>query len=415
MELRNYYIFLVYKGISKEINTPKDFDELKKSFFKQFNEDENIFFNFSYLTFKNKNIDFEKLKEKKEVNPKNKPTIYVERSKNFSNPQKIKLLSTFTTNAFNSNGMNNTFCIFKNRFNTIILLYAKKRTIISYNLINNQKINEYKNAHCNNIINCNHYYDKKNNKHLIMSISEEDNNLKIWNYSNFKCLCNIVGIMSKGDVYSACFLNYKNNILFIVDNFYVNWGVTEPIKVYNLNGCTIKQIGDSNSDTYFIDTYIDSKKSKYYIITTNFGYIKSYDYEENKTYYKYCDYDNWGHKSAVINETDESVNIIESSGDGNIRIWNFHSGILLKKIKVSNKPLYSICLWSDKNIFVSCEDKTIRLINITTEETKKILCDVNINNIIMTLKKYYIPIYGECLISQGKENEQIKIFNNRSI
>ena len=415
MKSRNYYIFLVYKGISKKINTPKNFDELKKSFFKEFNEDKNRLFNFSYLTSKNKNIDFIQLK-KKRYQSNNKPIIYVESSKNFSNPQKIKLLSTLTTDAFNSYGMNNTFCIFKYHFNTIILLYAKKNTIISYNIVNNQKINEYKNAHCNNIINFKHYYDKKNNRHLIMSISEEDNNLKIWNYSNFKCLCNIVKIMSGGDVLSACFLNYKNNILFIVDNFYVTYAsIPEPIKVYNWEGSLIKEIEDSNSDTYFIDTYYDSKKSKYFIITTNPGYIKSYDYEENKTYYNYSDNDIWGHRSAVICETYKSVKIIESSDNGNIRVWNFHSGKLIKKIKVSNKPLYSICLWSNEDIFVSCEDKTIRLINLITGKKKIIICDKNINNIIMTLKKYYIPIYGECLISQGKENEQIKIFNNRRI
>ena len=65
MKSRNYYIFLVYKGISKKINTPKNFDELKKSFFKEFNEDKNRLFNFSYLTSKNMNIDFIQLKKKK--------------------------------------------------------------------------------------------------------------------------------------------------------------------------------------------------------------------------------------------------------------------------------------------------------------------------------------------------------------
>ena len=37
------------------------------------------------------------------------------------------------------------------------------------------------------------------------------------------------------------------------------------------------------------------------------------------------------------------VKLIESCVDGNIRIWNFHSGLFLQKIKVSDKPIFDFC------------------------------------------------------------------------
>ena len=100
--------------------------------------------------------------------------------------------------------------------------------------------------------------------------------------------------------------------------------------------------------------------------------------------------------------------MIESSMDGNIRIWNFHSGELLNKIKVCDKGLNGICLWNDENLFVGCEDKTIKLINLN-----KLLIIKNLdghNNSVINIKKIIHPKYGECLISQGSDIDKIKLW-----
>ena len=49
-----------------------------------------------------------------------------------------------------------------------------------------------------------------------------------------------------------------------------------------------------------------------------------------KKYHKYCDNDNKDHNSIIINDTEEIVKLIESCEDGNIRIWDFNEGHLLK-------------------------------------------------------------------------------------
>ena len=104
--------------------------------------------------------------------------------------------------------------------------------------------------------------------------------------------------------------------------------------------------------------------------------------------------------------------MIESSFDGNIRIWDFHSAILLNKIKVSeNGWLFGICLWDNEHLFVACGDKTIKIINI---KKNLILSKLNeFKNKVLSIQKLKHPHFGECFISQGYEKEQIKMFINK--
>ena len=112
----------------------------------------------------------------------------------------------------------------------------------------------------------------------------------------------------------------------------------------------------------------------------------------------------------IIYNNKNIVKLIESVCDGNIRVWNFHTGKLLQKINVSNFRLYGLCLWNEDYIFVGCEDKSIKLIEVKTGKIVKILNDHNQD--VVTIRKIYIPQYGECLLSQGWNEETIKIWCN---
>ncbi len=162
-------------------------------------------------------------------------------------------------------------------------------------------------------------------------------------------------------------------------------------------------------ETNFIDIYYDNILSKIYIITGNDGFIKSYDYAKNIIYHKYYDNDNNNnnHISIIINEQ----KLIDSSFDGNIRIWNFHSGELLNKIKIGNVNLFSICLWNNEYLIIGTEDNKIKILNLKTGIILKSLIDCN--NSVLCIKKFFHPKYGECLISEGLCNEQIKIWVNK--
>ena len=243
-----------------------------------------------------------------------------------------------------------------------------------------------------------------------MSISRNENNIKIWNIKNWECLLNINNINKVGYIYSACFFNENNQMYVITSNRNLN-GNPEAIKIFNVNGQKIKEINNSNDHTFYIDTYYDKILNKNFIITGNFGYVKTYDYNKNELYYKYddnkCYNEDRFHCSLIVKNNEKIIKIIESSGDGFIRIWNFHSGILLDKIKIGTR-LYSICLWNDNYLFVGCQDNSIKLIELNNKLIVKSFSGHN--NWVLTLKKIFHPIYGECLLSQNWGLSQIKIW-----
>ena len=170
----------------------------------------------------------------------------------------------------------------------------------------------------------------------------------------------------------------------------------------------------SNESTFFIDVYYDSISKKNFILTGNENYVKSYDYNSNsanKLYHKYYENNNGSHKSVIINDKQKIIKLIESCIDGSIRVWNFHSGLLLIKINVNYNWLYGLCLWNSNYIFVGCNDKTIKAVEINNGLISKSF--VAHSSKVITIKKFIHPKYGECLISQGFINDQIKIWINK--
>ena len=331
----------------------------------------------------------------------------------YSNPEEIKFLKDLTNDSFSYLHLDNSFIIFKSINNILYLVYStEEKSIICYNLINNKKINEIKNAHTSYITLFRHFLDEINKRNVIISLSAFNNNIKLWNIKQWECIYNFENVNNIGFLYSACFFNIKNNNYIFSSNF--NFAECEFIKMFDFNGNKINEINDSNEKTYFIDIYYDKYFNKNYIITGNEGYVKSYDYIQNKAYYKYNDKDNNKHYSVIIIEKNKITELIESSYDGTIRIWNFHSGELLKKIQISKDELYGLCLWNNDNLFVGCEDRSIRLIEL---DTGKIIKNLNGHkNSVITIKKINHPQYGICLISQACEENKIKMWvNNNNI
>ena len=305
--------------------------------------------------------------------------------------------------------LDNTFCVFESIDKILYLIYGNKyRSIISFNIIDSKKINEIKNAHESYITNFRHYLDINNKRDLIITISADDNNVKLWNIVNLELLVDIQNINKDGLLYSSCFLK-DNSQIYIISSNYDYSGNCEPIKLFDFNGNYIKDINSSEDKTYFIDSYHDEKLDINYIITGNKNDVKVYDFEKDDLYKKYDDNDNKGHYSIVVYNKDDIIKLIESSDDKNIRIWNFHTGQLINKINVSNKYcLNGICLWDHEYIFVGCYDKKIKLLNINKGILVKNISGHNSR--VLTIKKIVHPIYGKCLISQSWDNK-IKLWS----
>ena len=290
------------------------------------------------------------------------------------------------------------------------LIYTNKnRSIIALDVINYQKINEIKNPHCNVITNFRHFLDTINNRDLVLSISEKECHIKLWDIKNFECLLDIKKIYEGGRLISACFLKENNQNYIITSKLNYSFE-SELIKVYDFNGKKIKSIPLSKDETVFIDSYYDNKLSKNFIFTCNKGHIKSFDFQKNKLYHKYYEKNNNKyHFSAVVFSKEIITKLIASCADGIIRIWNFHSGEILNKMKVvDRKVIYGICLWNNEYLFIGCEDKII-ILNLEKIIIKKISGH---NYKVVTIKKIKHPKYGECLLSQGYGKDGIKLWLN---
>ena len=372
------------KEINKEINSKNDLG-IKKNEISESN-----IFNDNYK----KNNDIQNNNEINKIEKK-------------FNPNNIQLLNNLTKDSYSDYALDNTFTVFISIDNIIYLVYSNiKKSIIAYNILDNKKINEIKNAHSRDITNFRHFLDIFNKRDLILSISLSNNNLKLWNIATFECLLNLENINKSGSLFSACLLS-ENNTNYVITS--CAYGNNETIKIFNMNNIKIKEINESNDSVYFIDTFYDNILSKCYIIIGCNGFIKSFDYNNNQIYKKYNDNDNNRHCSIIININEEKVKIFDSSFDGNLRIWDFHEGNLLDKIKIcDNSWLFGLCLWDNEHLLIGCGDKSIKIVEL---KNRTINAKLNVfNNKVLCIKKLIHPLYGECLITQGYEKEQIKIF-----
>ena len=305
----------------------------------------------------------------------------------------------------------NSFCVFKTIDDKYILICSEGFSILSYNILNNQKINEITNAHNNSHISkFRHHLDKKNRRDLLMSISDYDNTIKLWNLKKWECIHTFKEIYPKNRLYSACFLNHeKDNNIYIVSSSFAeltNKKDIYPIKVFDLEGKIIKDINDSqNKLTMFVDYFYDKKLCKHYILSCNGNYVVSYDFDDNKIYHEYnagtVNKINVG-SSIAINDREDVVQLIHSNlSDTKIKIYDFHKGTTLKTI-YGGARVYEVCLWDSEYLFVGNRDD-IKLINIKEGKIVKSIANSNAGGLnYIGVKLLDHPQYGKCLITQAQ-------------
>lgn len=67
-----------------------------------------------------------------------------------------------------------------------------------------------------------------------------------------------------------------------------------------------------------------------------------------------------------------------------------------------------MCLWDSNNVFIGC-GKEIQKIDLNNGKIiENIKCECNKKE-ILTIQKITHPLYGECLLFQGTENNCIKL------
>ena len=389
---------ILNKKRERENFEDKQNDITENQNFKNFNEDCNF------------NIEFKS-------NPKN-----IHFFKNLINEKPAKNMSYY-----------NSFIVFNSIHNILYLIYSdiNNCAMISYNINDNKKMNSIKNAHHYYITEFRHHQDNSNKRDLIISLSAWICDIRVWDVNNFDCLFNIEEpdeIDNKPNdtfLYSSCFLCENSNIYIVFGKQNIVYDENErPIKVFNLSGKLIKDMNESGEGTNYIDNYYDEKSSKHFIISkykmNDDDYIKSFDFKENKLFHKYrennnnyddnSDFENSDYTDdIIINDKGKIVELFDFSYDNYIRIWNFHSGELLRKININiHSNIYSFFLWNKKYLIMGCNDCTIKILDIEKETIiKELLVHLDV---VKTIRKLIHPKYGECLLTQGKTEENIKLW-----
>ena len=301
--------------------------------------------------------------------------------------------------------LNETFIAFNTINNLQYLVYSSKSSIITcYDLINFHEIKEEYMQNCR-YVNFKHYLDNNNKRDLVISIFCVSDNIKLWDVKNWECILNLKNINNSPDLGCACFIN-DNNVNYIITSCRNNKNESRPIKVFDFNGNKIKEINESKEAALYIDSYKDNISFNSYIISSNLNNLKSYDFKMNKVYHIYSDTnkDEYYCYTTIINNNE--VNLIASCYDGNIRIFDFHSGILLNKINNnSHSLLFEICPWKNDYLFVGYGDNTIKLIDINNKIIVTSLSGHN--NAVVNIKRINHPKYGECILSQGRNYDKI--------
>jgi len=296
-----------------------------------------------------------------------------------------------------------SFAVFistKNK-NAYIIYADIHKYIYCHNLMKNKKERIIKNAHVEPISSIRYYNNYKSE--YIMSISYKNRQVKIWNFNNWDEIINIKEVYPEGYIYSACFMKENNKIYFVTSNW-IDTNSADLIRIYDLHGKRVNVINGSNENVLLMDIYFERKKYTNYIIISNRGYIKSYNYNKKELYFKYHDTGNYNKiNSFIIYNDNDILKIIESSDNGTIRLWDFHSGILNNKFTLENIWFGGICLFNNDYILIGCGDKTLKLVSIKkgmviktfTGHEGKVCC----------IKKLNIDQLGECVFSLGKDNK----------
>jgi uncharacterized coiled-coil protein SlyX len=161
-------------------------------------------------------------------------------------PKDLKICLDITPDSYASTTIDNSFTVFKSINEILYLIYVNEnKSIISYDLNKQKKLAEIKNIFKTNITNFKHFLDEKKKRDLIMTMSLEGNNIKVFNVSNWECICQLNNVNSSGWLESSCFLN-NNEDNYIVTSNYNNLYNPEAIKVFDFKGNKIKEIKNSN-------------------------------------------------------------------------------------------------------------------------------------------------------------------------
>ena len=341
--------------------------------------------------------------EEEIIIPKNAFSIYNNSNRivKFQNdPQELEFKEDICSTAHKSNSIDRVFCAFKSFLGEALIVWGSSALNLEfYDCEKGKIIKTFFKAHNQTIFSTRHYPDIRKRIDYIIT-SSYDRSVKVWDYNQSSYILNILNAHAGYYMYSVCILfNLQEN-----SNYIITSSSNDKMKVWDFKGKLLRSFGQDTDSTYFIDTYYSKSKKQHYIINANNTDVKCYYFDKGILYQKYKGTPQTWHMSVIVNEIKDKELLIESDGCGRIRVWDFHTAILLKNILAhSSVNLRGICLWNDKYLFASGNDYQVKLFDL--EEGKFIKSFKAHTATVCTIEKIMHPKYGGCLISQALDGK----------
>ena len=285
------------------------------------------------------------------------------------NPENLNCIKQISFNCGCYNNYNyDCICFFISKKDEYILSYTDSsyKTIIFYDINNNNEIKKFNNAHDQGIYTIKHY---PYNKYDIILSTSDNNDIKIWNFNEGLNILTISKIFESNypRVWSSCIILEENNFnIFCTGN-------SEYIKLLNSKGEFVKNIGIKDSRRYIDSSEIEEKK--YLLVGGNKG-IEVYNYPELTEYYFFIEgNDSSNHNYAKIIKINNTYNLIDTGDFNLIKIWNFFDKSLITKITSNNTEyLRGFAIINNRYLLIGSQDRNIKEFDI---EKKIMIKEVN--------------------------------------
>lgn len=321
------------------------------------------------------------------------------------NAKNLKFNRTLINNASEKSSYDNRMVVIQSKEGFSYLIYSEKSfSLCVYNLTTGKMLTAVINAHSDYITLCKKYKNK-DGVDLILTAGY-DYAVKLWK------LMDAGEINNKGETKLELILTINNAGLdhgiragLIVDHpsndyFIVSCSIYHCVNLWNSEGKIIQQ-KELDNYLFTLETWKDKITNKHFIIIGNDSFVSSLHMESLELYKNYseksCPYN---HFSVIVTENGF---LFETDRRGVLRMWDFHSAMMIKKIKTLTE-LNGLCIWSDKYVVAGATNARIILFNIQLEVIERMNYK-NLNFSLLTdsymrsLDKIIDPVYGACLLT----------------
>ena len=327
----------------------------------------------------------EAIPKNKELQKKNKHLDYSIFKTDCRNLQfKLKICDNILTDG----NVYEYFCSFISLKNEYLFVYGTKSYSLEFYDLSKLKIIKIINMHTSKINSVRHYLDDNTKTDLVIS-SSNDKTINVWECDKYT---NIFNIIHEKPIITA-------NIIFLENEMYiVGAGDNDYLNIWDKNKKKIANFGDASitnrrSEIFYLENYS-------LIIVSGTKGVNIYDFNTKKIFKNFLEINDTSyHFYFHIMYINGILELIDTSNDGCIRIWDFENLKLLKKI--SHSWLSGLTIWNQNYFFIGSTNKNIILFDLNNYNEIKQYSKHS--GRVIQLSKINHPFIGECLITQSED------------